>query len=93
MEVLRLKTAVGIAKIVGILICMAGALTLAFYKGPHMKLLCLHHLFEHHHSQTLHSRTSSGETWIKGCFLMLISNTFWGLWLVLQVGIYPDQVS
>ncbi|XWS41403.1 hypothetical protein CRYUN_Cryun17cG0079000 [Craigia yunnanensis] len=84
MEVLRLKTTAGIAKIIGILVCLAGALTLAFYKGPHMKLFCLHHLFEHHHSQTLHSRTSSGETWIKGCFLMLISNTFWGLWLVLQ---------
>ncbi|XVF17078.1 hypothetical protein REPUB_Repub10bG0087000 [Reevesia pubescens] len=95
MEVLRLKTSAGIAKIVGILICLAGALTLAFYKGPHMKLFCLHHLFEHHHNQTLHSRTSSRETWVKGCFLMLISNTFWGLWIVLQGRIlksYPSKL-
>ncbi|XP_007048221.2 PREDICTED: WAT1-related protein At5g64700-like [Theobroma cacao] len=95
MEVLRLKTTPGIAKIVGILICLAGALTLAFYKGPHMKLFCLHHLFEHHHSQNLQRRTSSGDTWIKGCFLMLISNSFWGLWLVLQGRVlksYPSKL-
>ncbi|KAK8607029.1 hypothetical protein V6N13_052780 [Hibiscus sabdariffa] len=85
MEALRLNTTVGIAKLVGILICLAGALTLAFYKGPHFKLSCLHHLFEDRHGRTLPSRTSSGgETWIKGCLLMLLSNIFWGLWLVLQ---------
>ncbi|KAK9038533.1 hypothetical protein V6N11_023395 [Hibiscus sabdariffa] len=85
MEALRLKTIVGIAKLVGILICLAGALTLAFYKGPHFKLFCLHHLFDHRQSRTLLGRTSSGgETWIKGCLLMLLSNIFWGLWLVLQ---------
>ncbi|KAK9012721.1 hypothetical protein V6N11_040759 [Hibiscus sabdariffa] len=85
MEALRLKTIVGITKLVGILICLAAALTLAFYKGPHFKLFCLHHLFDHRQSRTLPGRTSfGGETWIKGCLLMLLSNIFWGLWLVLQ---------
>ncbi|XVE86605.1 hypothetical protein DITRI_Ditri18aG0047400 [Diplodiscus trichospermus] len=95
MEVLRLKTSAGIAKLVGIVICLAGVLTLALYKGPHMKLFCIHHLFEHHHSQALHSQSSSGETWIKGCFLMLMSNSCWGLWLVLQGRVlksYPSKL-
>ncbi|GMI68620.1 Usually multiple acids move in and out Transporters 21 [Hibiscus trionum] len=96
MEALRLKTIVGIAKLVGILICLAGALTLAFYKGPHFKLFCLHQLFDHQHSRTPPSRTSSGdETWIKGCLLMLLSSTFWGLWLVLQglvLKSYPSKL-
>ncbi|XVF61826.1 hypothetical protein PTKIN_Ptkin08bG0162000 [Pterospermum kingtungense] len=95
MEVLRLKTRAGIAKIVGVFVCLAGALTLAFYKGPHFKLFCLHHLVKHHHSQTVHSPTSSGQTWIKGCFLMLMSNTCWGLWLVIQGRVlksYPSKL-
>ncbi|GMI67623.1 Usually multiple acids move in and out Transporters 21 [Hibiscus trionum] len=96
MEALRLKTTAGIAKLVGILICLTGALTLAFYKGPHFKLFCLHHLFDDRHGRTLPSRTSSGgETWIKGCLLMLLSNTFWGLWLVLQglvLKSYPSKL-
>ncbi|XP_038994521.1 WAT1-related protein At5g64700-like isoform X2 [Hibiscus syriacus] len=96
MEALRLKTTAGMSKLVGILICLAGALTLAFYKGPHFKLFCIHHLMEDRRSRTLPSPTSSvGETWIKGCLLMLLSNIFWGLWLVLQglvLRSYPSKL-
>ncbi|KAK9011769.1 hypothetical protein V6N11_039851 [Hibiscus sabdariffa] len=95
MEALRLKTSAGIAKLTGILTCMAGVLTLAFFKGPHFKLFCLHHLFRSHHSQTLDAATSSSLTWVKGCFLMLISVTFWALWLVLQGPVlksYPSKL-
>ncbi|MBA0824606.1 hypothetical protein Goarm_021262 [Gossypium armourianum] len=84
------------AKLMGILSCLAGALTLAFFKGPHFKLFCLHHLFQHHHDQTLATTpTSSGLTWIKGSFLMLLSNILWGLWLVLQGPVlktYPSKL-
>ncbi|KAE8706819.1 WAT1-related protein [Hibiscus syriacus] len=96
MEALRLKTTAGIAKLVGILICLAGALNLAFYKGPHFKFFCIHHLLEDLHNWTLPSRTSSGgETWIKGCLLMLFSNMFWCLWLVLEglvLKSYPSKL-
>ncbi|OMO83632.1 Drug/metabolite transporter [Corchorus olitorius] len=94
MEALRLKTRPGIAKMVGILICLGGALTLALYRGPHIKLFCIHHLFNQHHHAQIH-QTSTGLTWIKGCFLMLMSNTFWGLWLVLQglvLKSYPSKL-
>ncbi|KAI4345135.1 hypothetical protein L6164_012291 [Bauhinia variegata] len=66
-EVLKIKSIPGIAKLFGIVACLAGAAILAFYKG----------------------------TWIKGCFLMLLSNTFWGLWLVLQTFVmkgYPSKL-
>ncbi|KAH9717854.1 WAT1-related protein [Citrus sinensis] len=84
MEVLKLKTVPGVAKLVGILICIGGAATLAFYNGPQLRLLCHHHIFGHHNSQQIHGHVSSGKTWIKGCFIMLSSNTSFGLWLVLQ---------
>ncbi|KAG8640841.1 hypothetical protein MANES_13G082200v8 [Manihot esculenta] len=92
MEVLKMRTASGIAKLTGIVACMAGAATLAFYKGPHFKPFCHHQIFGSHE---LVGHVSSGKTWIKGCFLMFLSTTFWGLWLVLQTGIlrsYPSKL-
>jgi hypothetical protein len=83
-ESLKIKTRAGIAKLIGIVACLAGASTLAFYKGPHLKLLSHHHHILGYHKQHDQSHIPYG-TWIKGCFLMLLSNTFWGLWLVLQV--------
>ncbi|GAV83105.1 EamA domain-containing protein, partial [Cephalotus follicularis] len=95
MEALKVRTTPGIAKLIGVLVCMAGATTLAFYRGPHWKFLCRHHLFGHHNSQELQSHVSSSKQWIKGSFLMLLSNTFWGLWLVLQAIVmksYPSKL-
>lgn len=57
---------------------VAGAATIAFKKGPHWRPL--HHTIQEHETHV-----SYGATWVKGCFLMLTANTFWGLWLVLQV--------
>ena len=82
---MKLRTSPGMAKIAGVLICIAGAATIAFYKGPHLQLLLHHRLFGHPTSQEHQSHVSSGVTWVKGCLLMLMSNTFWGLWLVSQV--------
>lgn len=86
-EVLRVKTAAGAAKLAGVVACLGGAATLAFYKGPHLELLShFHFLGNYHKTQQQHQgHFLSGSSWIKGCFLMLLSNTFWGMWLVLQV--------
>lgn len=85
---MKIKTTAGIAKLVGVVACMAGAATLAFYKGPHLKLLShhVHPLLGYHKSEQHQAgdHAASG-TWIKGCFLVLLSNICWGLWLVLQV--------
>ncbi|KAI4317149.1 hypothetical protein L6164_025047 [Bauhinia variegata] len=94
-EVLKVKSIPGIAKLFGIVACLAGAATLAFYKGPHFELLSHHHLLGNHSSHQQESYTLPSHTWIKGCFLMLLSNTFWGLWLVLQGFIireYPSKL-
>ncbi|GLU20368.1 hypothetical protein SLE2022_365720 [Rubroshorea leprosula] len=94
-EILRLKTITGTVKLVGMLLCLGGALTLAFFKGPHFKLVCFHHLFGPSQAQQNHGQASSGQTWIKGCFLMLTSNSCWALWLVLQGQVmkgYPSKL-
>ncbi|CAL5323597.1 unnamed protein product [Camellia sinensis] len=97
MEMVKLRTNHGIAKIAGVAICLGGAAIIALYRGPSLKLLLHHHLFEVHHkySSTQDDQVPSTKTWIKGCFLMLMSNTFWGLWLVLQARVmksYPSKL-
>ncbi|XP_052190495.1 WAT1-related protein At5g64700 [Diospyros lotus] len=97
MERVKVRTAAGIAKVIGIAICISGATVIAFYKGPPIKLLLPpHHLFLHSAAAATTDQTSSSTfTWIKGCFLMLTGNTFWGLWLVFQARVmksYPAKL-
>ncbi|KAG5031729.1 hypothetical protein JHK82_015328 [Glycine max] len=93
-ESLKIKTTPGIAKLIGVVACLAGAATFAFYKGPSLKFLSHFHLLDYHKSIQHQGHAQSG-AWIKGCFLMLLSNTFFGLWLVLQTFIikgYPSKL-
>lgn len=88
MEKVKIKTAAGIAKVAGLVVCMTGVAVLCFYKGPQLKPFLHHHLLESHYShqgqQQAHD-SSSGHRWIIGCFLLLVSIICWSLWLVLQV--------
>lgn len=64
-------------------------MTLALYKGPSIKLFShLHLLVRHPAAQQPQTQTHSGPTWIKGVFILLTGNTFWALWLVMQVNIH-----
>ncbi|KAK9272020.1 hypothetical protein L1049_002389 [Liquidambar formosana] len=95
METVTLRTAPGIAKVAGVMVCIAGVMTLAFYKGPYLKPLFHHPLFGFHLIQKHQVHASSGKGWIMGCFLMLISQTFWSLWIVLQGRLlksYPSKL-
>lgn len=83
METAKIRTGAGIAKVMGIVFCAGGALTIAFFKGPTMKLLLHHHLFNYHGQ--VQNTAASGNTWIKGVFLMLFANALWATWLVMQV--------
>lgn len=85
MEKVNLKTIPGVVKIAGIGLCAGGAATIALYKGPFLKLLLHHHLFSHY-SQKHHALVhGSCEMWVKGVLLLLLANTFWGMWIVFQV--------
>ncbi|XP_047336962.1 WAT1-related protein At5g64700-like isoform X2 [Impatiens glandulifera] len=78
MEKVNLRTITGLAKVGGLMLCLAGVVTLAFYKGPTLKPLW--HF--HHHCHYDHG--TSSEKWILGCFLMFISTLCWALWIVFQ---------
>lgn len=94
----RLRSPSGMAKAAGVALCLAGVLTIALYTGPSMSPVNHHRAFASH-QQHPHPHADGGGggkgTWIKGTFLMLLSNTTWSLWIVLQASLlkeYPNKL-
>ncbi|WVZ95730.1 hypothetical protein U9M48_041457 [Paspalum notatum var. saurae] len=98
LEVVRLRSPSGMAKAAGVALCLAGVLTIALYTGPSMSPVNHHRAFAGAGATQTHHEASGGGskgTWIKGTFLMLLSNTTWSLWIVLQASLlkeYPNKL-
>ncbi|CAD6215373.1 unnamed protein product [Miscanthus lutarioriparius] len=97
LEVVRLRSPSGMAKAAGVALCLAGVLTIALYTGPSMSPVNHHRAFAaHQHPHAAASGGGGGKgTWIKGTFFMLLSNTTWSLWIVLQASLlkeYPNKL-
>ncbi|KAK4788288.1 hypothetical protein SAY86_019607 [Trapa natans] len=93
MEKLNIKSSSGTTKLAGVVVCLGGAATLAFYKGPQLSIWSHHH--RHQTPYTPHPHVPLQKAWIKGCFLMLSSNILWAFWLVLQGRVmrsYPSKL-
>ncbi|RCV10491.1 hypothetical protein SETIT_2G116000v2 [Setaria italica] len=92
MEVVKLKSAYGIAKLTGVALCLAGIFLIAFFAGPSLSPVNHHHAF--HSGQT--SSVPAGQvTWIKGTFLKLLGDMIWSLWIILQTALlkeYPNKM-
>ncbi|KAJ9535827.1 hypothetical protein OSB04_un001018 [Centaurea solstitialis] len=93
MEAVKLRTSPGVAKITGIAVCIGGAATIAFYQGPQLRLLVHHHLFSTPTRHNVAHGSSFSGTWVKGVFLMLLSNCLWGLWIVLQKDVNESSLD
>ncbi|XP_062179729.1 WAT1-related protein At5g64700-like [Phragmites australis] len=95
LEVVRLLSPSGMAKAAGVALCLAGVLTIAIYTGPSMSPVNHHHAFAGSVAAAHHETNSSKGTWIKGTFMMLLANTTWSLWIVLQASLlkeYPNKL-
>lgn len=87
MEKVNIRTKSGITKIVSVLLCLAGVVTLAFYKGPQLRTA--HHILSgyHNHDVSPHHEDhfSSGKRWILGSSLLFLGVIIWSFWLIIQV--------
>ncbi|KAA3453740.1 WAT1-related protein isoform X1 [Gossypium australe] len=84
----------GLAKVLGSVISLSGALVFAFVKGPTIKFM---NWYPETQNQTADSIAKDHPVgvWIKGCLIMLSANTAWSMWLVLQGRIvkqYPAKL-
>ncbi|KAJ8762099.1 hypothetical protein K2173_007158 [Erythroxylum novogranatense] len=99
MEIISLKRVHGIAKVLGSVLGVSGALVFAFVKGPAIRIHNWHPSIDelrHHHHQgpSLNTYSRSGD-WIKGALIMISANILWSLWLILQTPIvkqYPSKL-
>ncbi|TKV94211.1 hypothetical protein SEVIR_9G278532v4 [Setaria viridis] len=93
MEAVKLRSSSGIAKVTGVALCLAGALTIALYTGPSLSPINHHRAFGAHAAPA--SKAPSRGTWIIGTFLMVLSNVTWSLWMVWQAVVlkeYPNKM-
>ncbi|XVE63448.1 hypothetical protein DITRI_Ditri07aG0021500 [Diplodiscus trichospermus] len=87
LEKVNIRSLTSLAKILGTVICVGGAISMALLKGPKLlntELLPPNSLF-----------SPGGENWLLGCLFLLGSSFFWSLWMVLQVPISascPDHL-
>ncbi|KAF2949011.1 WAT1-related protein At5g64700 [Oryza sativa Japonica Group] len=95
-EVIRLKSLSGAAKMAGVVLCVGGVLAIALYAGPAISPVNHHRAFGGgggggHESASATTRTR----WVKGTLLMLLSNATWSLWTVLMASLlreYPSKL-
>ncbi|CAL5375037.1 unnamed protein product [Camellia sinensis] len=88
LEKLNIRSMRSMAKILGTVFCVTGAISMALLRGP--KLLNLEFL-----PPKLLLGTG-GDDWLLGCLLLFGSSCCWSLWLILQVPVlasYPDHLS
>lgn len=84
MESAAMNHAHGIAKVLGSVVGVSGALVFAFVKGPHLKFINWYPESNKGSSNSTIEHKSKNE-WVQGSLMMLAANTAWSLWLILQV--------
>ena len=69
------------AKIVGTVVAFAGATLMTLYKG----IIVVSPLHTQHSHQTFTSKASLDKNWLKGSFMLVISNLSYSAFYILQV--------
>ncbi|XP_028223800.1 WAT1-related protein At4g30420-like [Glycine soja] len=88
MEKVNIRSTRSLAKIIGTVICVSGAVSMALLKGP--KLL---------NAEILPSKSimaSGGDHWLLGCLFLTGCCCAWSVWLILMVPAstsHPDHLS
>ncbi|XP_061355422.1 WAT1-related protein At1g43650 [Gastrolobium bilobum] len=82
-ESISIKNLHGVAKILGSVLSLSGAITFALVKGPPLDFIRWNPEDQKHVSHPLTTVHSKGNS-IRGSLMMLSANTTWSLWLILQ---------
>ncbi|XP_074273672.1 WAT1-related protein At4g30420-like [Silene latifolia] len=92
LEQVNMKAMTSIAKIVGTIICVGGAISMALFKGP--KILNTQLPLSNSLVSPLFG--ASDINWLIGCLWLFASTSCWSSWLIMQVPVtarYPDHLS
>ncbi|XP_062078540.1 WAT1-related protein At4g30420-like [Humulus lupulus] len=92
LEKVNIRSLRSLAKIVGTILCVSGAMSMALLKGPKLLNAELQNL----PSNSFFGSGNSTDDWILGCIFLFGSCCCWSIWLILQVpasASYPDHLS
>ncbi|XP_047150571.1 WAT1-related protein At5g64700-like, partial [Vigna umbellata] len=92
MEKVNIRTKSGVTKIASVFVCLVGVATLAFYKGPQLRIAHYYNDKSPHHEDHF----SSSKRWVLGSVVLFISVIIWSIWLVIQAQIlksYPAKLK
>ncbi|KAK4803913.1 hypothetical protein SAY86_003730 [Trapa natans] len=102
MESITMRRLHGVAKVMGSLVGVSGALVFAFLRGPPVEFIMKWYIQSHnhghptdHYAPSASPSSSNGAHWVKGSLLLLSSNALFSLWLILQGPIvkqYPSKL-
>ncbi|KAL5714939.1 hypothetical protein ACHQM5_016834 [Ranunculus cassubicifolius] len=97
METISVKHLHGVAKVLGSIICVSGAILVSLNKGPPLKFLNWNSYTHHSEVSSLNPSPDydSKMNWIKGALIMLSANSAWSLWIIMQgplMKIYPAKL-
>ena len=89
---MRIKNKAGLAKVLGTVLCVGGALLLSFYHGKTVGLgeSSIHWSY----ADKIEGRSSSAKTNVLlGPFLLVVSALVWAVWFIIQVRIMISGFS
>ncbi|XP_020248489.1 WAT1-related protein At5g07050-like isoform X2 [Asparagus officinalis] len=84
MEKVKIKSAKGIAKLIGALVCITGALLFTFWQGPLLPGFVKRPLIIVQGKNSGHGSKHYKDDWIKGSLLIFIANATFSVWFILQ---------
>ncbi|XP_050387612.1 WAT1-related protein At3g30340-like [Argentina anserina] len=96
LEKVSIRSKGGIAKILGSLICIGGALSLTLYKGMPLTNQHLHATAQIENHDHMMSAAKKRERWILGSVFSVTGGILWASWFLIQAKIgksYPFQYS
>ncbi|XP_072995185.1 WAT1-related protein At3g30340-like [Typha latifolia] len=84
LERLDLKAKAGIAKVIGTLVCLFGAMLLTLYQGVALTNTSTHELQAQHQATSTPPADPSTKKWIFGSIALLAACFCWSLWFLIQ---------
>jgi len=86
MEKVNLKKARCVAKVVGTLVTVAGAMLMTLYKGRVVEMVWTKHVHLHGPPHPAAAAAAADKDWLTGSIFLIIATLAWASLFVLQVG-------
>jgi drug/metabolite transporter (DMT)-like permease len=87
MEKVNLKKARCVAKVVGTLVTVAGAMLMTLYKGRAVEMVWTKHMHLHGPHQDAVAAAAADKDWLRGSIFLIIATLAWASLFILQVNI------